>query len=336
MHIFEEAFAHFIHKFFIAMKKFLITGLAIMLSSGALMAQYDDDAYSPGNDRNNTPREESYYDRNDGRDRYNEYDENDGYIDYDDDSYTSRFRRFNNVYMGYNYWSPAYSPYWANPYYLDPFCYSPYRPGFSFGFGYGPYWSSSWGMCNWWGYNGFGYWNNPYYGGWGNPYYYGGGYWNGYGDYWNNYGNNRRTVNYGPRGSFGAARGSSFGVRPAPGTPASGGSNYVRRGAVPGNNNGPVRGGNTRVLDNNGTRQVREAAPRNIQPERSRTRDVEVAPSRNPQRYNNSGNNRVYDAQPTRTYSPPARNFDGGGSRSGNSGGMNNGGSRSSGGGYRR
>lgn len=317
------------------MKKFLVTGLAIILSSGAVMAQYDDDAYSPSNNRSNT-REESYYDRNDGRERYNEYDENDGYIDYDDDSYTTRFRRFNSIYMGYNYWSPAYSPYWANPFYMDPFWYSPYRPGFSIGWGWGggPYWSSAWGFNNWWGYGGFGYWNSPYYGGWGSGWggypYYGGGYWNN-GEGWGR----GRTVNYGPRTGFGSARNSSFGVRPAPGT-AGNANGYIRRGSVAPNNgnSGRIRPTNNGVMDRSSTPvRMRDNAP---SPRYNNNRNENVAP---PVRdYDRGNNNRSYQPQqqPTRTYSPaPSRSFDGGGSRGG--GGFNSGGgSRGGGGGYRR
>lgn len=325
------------------MKKFLITGLAIMLSSGAVLAQYDDDAYAPSNNR---PAQEQRY--TDGSsERYSEYDDNDGYIDYDDDSYTTRFRRFNSIYMGYNYWSPMYSPYWANPCYMDPFW---YRPGFSmswgFGMGYSPYWG--WGSGMGWGWNnwayGWGYpygsvygWGSMYGAGWGYPYY-GGGWNNG----WNGDGGRfGRSVNYGTRTGFGSARSSSFGVRPAPGTgnPAPGtGGGYVRRGAPgsgnvgtpgrvnPSNNSGYMRnpgsvnGGAQRMRDNNAP------APRY-------NRSNDMAPA---QQYDR-GNTRSY--QPSRTYTPaPSRSFDNGGGGSRGGGGFNSGGGSrgGGGGGYRR
>jgi hypothetical protein len=340
--IFEEAFARFTNKFFIAMKKFLITGLAIMLSSGALMAQYDDDAYAPSSNRPAT-QEESYNDGNGSRERYSEYDENDGYIDYDDDSYTTRFRRFNSMYMGYNYWSPMYSPYWANPYYSDPFW---YRPGFSFswGLGYNPYWGSGWGWNSYWGYGGgygwgYPYWGSAYGAGWGYPYY-GGGWNNGWNGDGGRYG---RNVNTGTRTGFGSARSSSFGVRPAPGAgnPNPGNSGgYVRRGAPGtgnvGNNNGnPGRvnpSNNSGYMRNPGTNGGVQRMRDNNAPAPRYNRGNDVNP---PQQYDR-GNSRP---EPSRNYTPaPSRSFDNGGGGSRGGGGFNSGGGSrgGGGGGYRR
>lgn len=256
------------------MKKFLITSLALVLSGTAVLAQYADDPYTnsgSGNrneDRRSStqgyqneqqPYQNSRYGNNDNG-YYDEY--SDGYIDYDDDSYTSRFRRFDGMYMGHNYWSPVFSPYWAMPVYMDPWFYSPYRMGgwgMSFGWGGGPYWGAGWGMSNWWGFNQFSYWNNPYaMGGWGWGGYgmgWGGGFgaWNN--GYWNGYydgiGMGRRNmVNYGPRRSYSSNVGTgrtTGGVRPNPNGPRG---DYQRRGSNIGVNPGgnrPTRNGvNTR------------------------------------------------------------------------------------------
>lgn len=140
---------------------------------------------------------------------YNDsYSGDDSYIDYDDDSYTSRIRRFYYPMYNVGYWGGVYSPFWYDPFYSNPYYGwgGWYNPGFSIGFGWGggPYWNNCWGMNTWYGYGMFGSWYYPYggWGGWG----YGGGYWNGYyaglydgGRYNGNY--YRNGVNYGPRGS---------------------------------------------------------------------------------------------------------------------------------------
>lgn len=144
---------------------------------------------------------------------YNDYQNDDSYIDYDDDSYTTRIRRFNYPMMGMGYWGGVYSPFWNSPFYSNPYYGwgNWYTPGFSIGFGWGggPYWNNNWGMNTWYGYGGFNSWYSPFggYGGWGG---YGGGYWNGYyaglydGGYGNGYNNGGygrgRTSAYGPRG----------------------------------------------------------------------------------------------------------------------------------------
>lgn len=126
----------------------------------------------------------------------------DSYIDYDDDSYTTRMRRFHHPMSGSGYWGSIYSPYW-----MDPF-YSPMGwgyPGirFSMSFGYGSYWGGGYpygGFYNSWGYPSYG-WGYPMYG-YGMGGYYSG-FWNGYynGFYDGGYFNNHRYRNYGPRGA---------------------------------------------------------------------------------------------------------------------------------------
>lgn len=135
----------------------------------------------------------------------------DSYIDYDDDSYTSRIRRFYYPMYNTGYWGSVYSPFWYDPFYSNPYYGwgGWYTPGFSIGFGWGsgPYWNNCWGMNTWYGYGMFNSWYYPYGGyGYGGGWGYGGGYWNGYyagmydaGRYNNGYG--RGAVNYGPRGS---------------------------------------------------------------------------------------------------------------------------------------
>jgi hypothetical protein len=274
--------------------------------------------------------------------------------------------------MGYNYWSPVYSPYWAMPVYLDPWFYSPYRPGFSISFGYGwggPYWSSSWGMCNWYGYNTFSYWNNPYSYGWGAygygyNYGYGGynnGYWNGYYDGLNTRNN---SYNYGPRRSYNSnvAYGrTSSGVRT---NPTSNGG-YVRREANAGsNNNGGYRrremsttgvpNNNNEVRIDNSSRRVRSfennGGATQVAPSRessaptrnyNSTRQVEpqrqVSPQRNMDVQRSTPQpSRSYSAPaPSRSYSAPSAPSAPSRSFSAPSGG-NSGGGRSGGGSFRR
>ncbi len=358
------------------MKQFFITGLALILSSSAVLAQYADDPYSNSNSGSDYGSRSSRYEQDQryNQDNYtnNSYNDEygDGYIDYDDDSYTTRFRRFNDVYAGYNYWSPVYSPYWAMPVYMDPWYYSPYRMGWgiSLGWSWGsPYWNSGWGMCNWWGYNSFNYWNRPYWG-WGGGFGYTG--W-GYG--WNNgwgYGNgfdygNRRGVNYGPRRSYGSTVGgyrASNGIRPNPGTVGSGRDNYRRRGdlginanpsrsgrsemnqaprsgytrdRVPGNNSGiridegsrRTRTYDSRDLDRNVPSGGRYQSDRSVAPRES------ARPSRSFERSGSPAPSRSYSPSPA----PSRSNFNsGGGSRGGGFGGGSGGGGSRGGGGYRR
>ncbi|WP_118974403.1 hypothetical protein [Taibaiella koreensis] len=134
--------------------------------------------------------------------------DDDAYIDYDDDSYTSRIRRFYYPMSSVGYWGGVYSPFWYDPFYSNPYYGwgGWYTPGFSVGMGWGwgggPYWSNCWGINTWFGYGGFGSWYYPY-GGWGWGGGYGLGYWNGYyaGANDGRYGYYGRTVNYGPRGA---------------------------------------------------------------------------------------------------------------------------------------
>lgn len=362
------------------MKQLFITGLALMLSGSAALAQYADDPYSGSGSSNNNrsaryEQDQRYRQDNYNNDSYNdEY--GDGYIDYDDDSYTTRFRRFNDVYAGYNYWSPVYSPYWAMPVYMDPWYYSPYRMGgwgISFGMSWGsPYWNSGWGMSNWWGFNGFNYWNRPYmgwgggfgYGGWGyGGYGWGNGWGYGYGNGWrNDYGYGGRGVINGPRRNYGntigGTRGMS-GIRPNPGTSGSGRDTYRRRDAGINNPNGTTRsvrgveqgprngytrdrvdGGNgIRVNDGSRrTRQIDNNFERTTQPRQERNYQSErpnVMPresSRPTRSFERS------EPAPSRSYTPsaPSRsnfNSGGGGSRGGGGFGGGSGGGGSRGGG---
>lgn len=318
------------------MKHLLITGLALALSGSAALAQYADDPYSNNNSGTQTNQNSSSQryqqnrDYNDNGDTYNSNnqngdDYNDGYIDYDDDSYTTRMRRFDGMYLGYNYWSPVYSPYWAMPVYLDPWYYSPFRPSFSINFGYSwgsPYWNSGWGMSNWYGYNSFNCWNNPYsYGGYGYGGYgfgYGGYYGYGYGNYGYGYGNgyyenNRRNVNYGPRRSYNTALGNSgrvsSGVRPNPGTTGGVSNGPIRRrdnnfGVNP-NSGTRMNGNRTEVNDgvrmDNGARRTRDLQGGNQNTDMRRTessqpnfqRDNNNAP--NQQRQQNNFPDRRFD-----------------------------------------
>ncbi|MFA6059691.1 MAG: hypothetical protein WC756_15905 [Taibaiella sp.] len=239
------------------MKRLLFAGLVMALFSGsAAFAQnnggYVDDVYYNGSQAQQDAKAEAkkqkkqkqqnsddaeYYNSSTGsNDGYNTdgnaqvYNDSysngdDSYIDYDDDSYTSRIRRFQYPMYSVGYWGSVYSPFWYDPFYSNPY-YSWggwYTPGFSIGFGWGggPYWNNCWGMNTWYGYGMFNSWYGGY-GGWGG---YGGGYWNGYyagiydGARYNN-GYGRGAVNYGPRGSRTGftsvgSYGRSSGMRPS-------------------------------------------------------------------------------------------------------------------------
>lgn len=224
------------------MKRLLFAGLVMALFSGsAAFAQnnggYVDDVYYNGSQAQQDAKAEAkkqkkqkqenqddaaYYNSSTGyNDGYNTngdaqvYNDSysngdDTYIDYDDDSYTSRIRRFYYPMYNVGYWGSVYSPFWYDPFYSNPYYGwgGWYTPGFSIGFGWGggPYWNNCWGMNTWYGYGMFNSWYYPFggYGGWGG---YGGGYWNGYyaglydGSRYNNGGYGRGAVNYGPRGS---------------------------------------------------------------------------------------------------------------------------------------
>lgn len=206
--------------------------LLITLMAGGFLAanaQNYDDVYYRGSDASRQAKEEaqakksnaSSYSSSGYENDYNSYSqdgyyEDDSYIDYDDDSYTARIRRFNYPMYSVGYWGGMYSPYWMYS------MYNPYwgwggpgwfRPGISVSFGAGPYWSNAWACNAWYGYGGWGYpgWGYPYNGFYGGGFYggfhsYGAGYWNGY--YAGMYNSSRynryspaRNVNYGPRGN---------------------------------------------------------------------------------------------------------------------------------------
>jgi hypothetical protein len=366
---------------YLFMKRLLFAGLVMALFSGsAAFAQnnggYVDDVYYNGSQAQQDAKAEAkkqkkqkqqnsddadYYNsstgNNDGyntngdaqvyNDSYSNGD--DTYIDYDDDSYTSRIRRFQYPMYNVGYWGSVYSPFWYDPFYSNPY-YSWggwYTPGFSIGFGWGggPYWNNCWGMNTWYGYGMFNSWYSPYggFGGWGG---YGGGYWNGYyaglydgAGYNNGYG--RGAVNYGPRGSRNGfasvgSYGRNSGMRSSGrGTnmvePMSGRRNVqsVDRSSIRGSNGGMQvdaqrnnlsagRGINRndaiRLDNNDRTSEINQNA----------ARQQEVAPARrggffgNIIRGNNDGgnmqhSNNVERAQPSRSYdverSQPSRSY---------------------------
>jgi hypothetical protein len=250
------------------MKQLFFTGLLALGAAMPAYAQsggYEDDVYS-----NSTPSRKQEQDRYQQDDRYsssgnqssndNGSYRNDGrsyaaddydYIDYDDDyNYSTRFRRFNAPMYNVGYWSGFWNPWGYDPFWgpAGGFGYgwgAPYRPGFTISVGYGgPYWSSYYGMNNWYGYPSFascwgGY---PYYGagyggyGYGNGYQ--NGYWNGYyaGLYGAGYGAPyaMRRVTYGPR--YSATNGYNgyraipeSGLRSAGGTSITPATNYGPR-----------------------------------------------------------------------------------------------------------
>jgi len=219
------------------MKKLLLLSLISGgLMTTALAQNYDDVYYRPQNakkqaemDAEQEKQNASTYSSSQNQASYNDnysesyYDEdgyNDSYIDYDDDSYTTRIRRFQYPMSNVGYYGSIYNPYWGGGMYsnmgwgmtpgisinigYNSFWGNPY--GFYSGFGYNPYygmgyspWGMGFGMGYGMGYGGYrpGIWGNPYYGGG----YYGGGYGYGYNrpGFENGY-NNAPRYNYGPRG----------------------------------------------------------------------------------------------------------------------------------------
>ncbi|HXS37419.1 MAG TPA: hypothetical protein VN721_12015, partial [Flavipsychrobacter sp.] len=145
------------------------------------------------------------YNNNNYSNNNNSNNNSDEYVDYNDDnSYSTRIRRFDDPFYNQGYYSSFYNPYWYSPNYVDPYMgWNPwYGPSFGVGIGIGgPYWSSYWGWNTWWGYPGFGScWGYPLYA---SPWYGGfyGGFWNGYyAGIYNGYGGyTGRSVSYGPR-----------------------------------------------------------------------------------------------------------------------------------------
>src|SRR5690554_7122217 len=140
----------------------IVIGLGLSsLTSYAQEGNYYDDIYFSASDAateakekaKKTSRETQYY-QNDNQ-HFEEGYEEEVYLDYEEDSYTMRIRRFHRPVSYYGYYSSFYSPYWMNSYYA-PY-YGAYRPGISFSFGWGNYWGPSigWGYSNpWYGYGG--------------------------------------------------------------------------------------------------------------------------------------------------------------------------------------
>ena len=257
------------------MKRILFLGLMLMtLGTSSAIAQDDiyynsEDAkkdaqtYTEPERRANAPQDR--YDDGTYQSEYQDNntvrtDESDEYVDYSDDSYASRFRRFNGPMYGMGYYNSFYNPYWYDPFWGGGWGYTPgWSISIGTGWGYGPYWSSGWGWNTWYGYPGFySAWNSPYCGwGYGGGYGWGGGY-GGYGmGYWNGYyagvygAGSGRAINYGPRQSLNGIR-NNIGTRP--GSVYSGG-----RSAMP--LNGDRRGG-LRMAENNDTRSGRATAVR--------------------------------------------------------------------------
>lgn len=155
----------------------------------------------------------------------------DNYIDYDDDSYTTRMRRFYYPMAGSGYWGSVYSPYWMDPFYSSPLGWGYPGLSFSMSVGFGSYWGG-------YPYGGFySGWGHPYYG-WGYPMYgyglgsYYSGFWNGYytGFYDAGYFNHTRYRNYGPRGARGSLYSGNFGGQTQRINPVSRHSNTGPRG----------------------------------------------------------------------------------------------------------
>jgi hypothetical protein len=168
------------------MKRFLLIGL-LLAGIASVSNGQTDDIYATGRDQRggqtdsnqNSVRNNSDQQQN-ASDNYQSYNNPEDYVDYEDDSYSSRINRFDNSFYNMGYYSTFYNPWWYNRYWVDPMWgYNPWYTGVTLSFGFGPYWSSGWGWNSWYGYGGFGCYNYPYYaGGWyGHRY---GGYWNGY------------------------------------------------------------------------------------------------------------------------------------------------------------
>lgn len=283
------------------MKRLIFASLVMALFSGtAAVAQnngsYVDDVYYNGSQAQKDAKAEAkqqkkqqqtqqegaeYYSSSNGyNDGYdgnaqvynNSYGNDDNaYIDYDDDSYTSRIRRFYYPMASVGYWGGVYSPFWYDPFYSNPYYGwgGWYNPGITIGIGFGgPYWNNCWGMNTWFGYGGFSSWYYPYGGwaggfGWSGGFGYGGGYWNGY--YAGLYDAGRygygRSVNYGPRGARNGmmtvgSYGRSAGMRPMNGNGAVMQPMNGRAGNAAVRNDGRVDLNQSRMMNRDGSMQV--------------------------------------------------------------------------------
>lgn len=346
------------------MKKILFAGLALAMLNAAAFAQgsksnYSDDTYYHGSQAEKDADQQAqampanqqydsaayynssgngYYNNTNNNQVYNQnaYD-SDGYIDYNDD-YTTRIRRFYYPMSGVGYWGSVYDPFWDSPYY--GWGNSWYTPGFSFSWGWNPFWSNNWG----WNYGyGFGWNYSPYYGGFYNPYNpyygwggYGMGYWNGYYDGlyngWNYGANNRRNYTYAPRGArssgtvrntgmYGAtSRTSAINRTNNTVTPQRGNTQIItpnsRLSAISTTTNAEpqreIQLGNTRVYNNNDL----SSQGRTSMMEMNRNDNSSAASTEPQSRFSgnnaNTSNSRTYQRNdnyttPSRSYSPPAR-----------------------------
>jgi len=221
---------------------FLFAVLAICPVFGQADNLYDDQpTYTEQYQITNTEDGQTYITNN----YYNDNNE-EQYVFQGDDYdyyYSSRIRRFHRPYHGFGYFNNCYTDrfyydydpfFWGTPIYMQPAwaCARPWRPGWSFNFGWGypsysiwdytPGWGWSYGWDSYyanpwayanphlgyygWGASYYGYaYNNPYYG---YNYGYNQGYHDGYTQ--NNIGNY-----YGPRGSHSASA-DQGGIRPRP------------------------------------------------------------------------------------------------------------------------
>ena len=167
------------------MKRLVLVGF-LLLGSGILSYGQTDDIYATGRDQRGSQPADNHASNQHGpesgdMDNYQSYNNPDDYIDYEDDSYSSRINRFDNSFYNMGYYSTFYNPWWYNRYWVDPYWgYNPWTPGISISFGIGPFWYGGWGWNTWYGYPGF-------YSAWGYPYYAGGWYGGCYGGYWNRY-----------------------------------------------------------------------------------------------------------------------------------------------------
>src|SRR5690606_34255534 len=111
------------------MKKSFLASLVLVGVISTANAQYVDDIYYRGSDAAKAAQAEAKSEQtsvqtynssnqyNNYNDEYsNDYDyeyvNQNSYIDYDDDSYTTRIRRFQYPMASVGYWGGIYSPYW--------------------------------------------------------------------------------------------------------------------------------------------------------------------------------------------------------------------------------
>src|SRR5947207_2541205 len=110
------------------MKRLILIGF-LLAGSGALCYAQTDDIYSSGQDQRNRKHAsdnngtsdngtsaQNHNNSNSGGDsyqpdNYQNYNNPDDYVDYDDDSYSSRINRFDNSFYNMGYYSTFYNPF---------------------------------------------------------------------------------------------------------------------------------------------------------------------------------------------------------------------------------